>query len=419
MTPYYTMELVAGSDLQTRVPLAWADACAIARDLCSVFSLIHSRRMIYRDLGPRNVRCSERGATKLIDFGAMAPMEASRQLIGTPAFCAPEAVNFQPLDARTDLYSLGATLYFMLVGRVPFQARDFAQLRPAWRKPPPLPSQLVAGIPAALDQLVMDLLQLDPALRPANAAEVFERLGAIAELPAHEQLAVPQAYLSTPSLVGRGAALDRVRDCIGAACSHASGAAVLLRGATGSGRSRLLAACVLEAKLLGATVLRADAADARGGDFGVARVLGQQLLETAPEPALAAAAPLASVLAQVVPELSDRGGIGPEPIDPAQLAQRALPALQKWLFGVSAQRPLVIAVDDVHRIDESSRGVARIARARAAGPGAGDPRDERGRRGGEPARRGFAEVVGRVEHRDCSGSARARGNAAAARLGVR
>jgi len=77
--PYYTMELLDGGDLQQLAPVPWPRACALARDICSVLSLLHSRRMVYRDLSPRNVRCTSDGCAKLIDFGAMVAMGPVRQ----------------------------------------------------------------------------------------------------------------------------------------------------------------------------------------------------------------------------------------------------------------------------------------------------------------------------------------------------
>jgi hypothetical protein len=367
--PYYTMELVGGADLHKLVPLEWREACAIARDLCSVLALLHSRRMVYRDLGPRNVRYERGSSAKLIDFGAMIPMGPSRQLVGTPAFCAPETVHMQPLDARTDLYALGATLYFMLVGRVPYAARDFHQLREQWRVQARRPADSLPGLPKALDQLIMDLIALDPALRPANAAEVMERLSAIADLPPDEQLTVSQAYLSTPNLVGRDAELQAMRGWL-ARASKGHGASMLLQSAPGSGRSRLLAACALEARLLGTTVLWADASDALQGDYGVVRALGAQLLDAAPDLALAAVAQHASVLGHVLPELRERiAGLELLQLTGDQLALQAQPALRAWMLAVAAQRPLLIAVDDVHRADDQSAAfVALLAQEVALHP---------------------------------------------------
>lgn len=59
--PYYTMELLSGGDLQALSPMPWKKACTIARDVCSALALVHSRRLVYRDLSPRNVRCTSDG----------------------------------------------------------------------------------------------------------------------------------------------------------------------------------------------------------------------------------------------------------------------------------------------------------------------------------------------------------------------
>jgi serine/threonine protein kinase len=115
-SPYYTMELLDGGDVGERVPLPWPQVCRLFFDVCSSLALLHSRRLLHRDISPRNIRCTQAGTAKLIDFGAMAPMSAGGgDVIGTPAFIAPESVHRMALDARTDLYSLGATLYFTLV----------------------------------------------------------------------------------------------------------------------------------------------------------------------------------------------------------------------------------------------------------------------------------------------------------------
>ncbi|HMJ11358.1 MAG TPA: serine/threonine-protein kinase, partial [Polyangiaceae bacterium] len=230
--PYYTMELLDGGDLQRLAPIDYRKACALLSDVCSALSLLHSRRMVYRDLSPRNVRCTGNGMAKLIDFGAMTPMGPSREWVGTLPFCAPEALHSQPLDARTDLYALGATLYYALTSRHAYPARDAGHLIDLWQSKPPPPSELVPGIPSALDALILDLLAQDPQHRPASAAEVMERLSAIADLPIDEQLLVSQAYLSTPTLVGREGQLDEIRKRLGRALRRRGGS-LLLQGVPG------------------------------------------------------------------------------------------------------------------------------------------------------------------------------------------
>ncbi len=361
---YYTMELLDGGDLHGLSPLPWQQACALLNDVCSVLSLLHSRRLMHRDLTPRNVRCTRDLKAKLIDFGAMVPMGPCKVVVGTPAFTAPETVGQQALDGRADLYSLGATLYHALTGRAPYPARDFHALRNAWRSRPRPPSAYASDIPPELDTLVLSLIDLDVLARPANAAEVMERLSAIASLEVDEQLLVSQAYLSTPVLVGRDQEVVNVRKRVMRAL-RGLGSAVMIESASGTGRSRFLDACVLEGKILGATVLRADASDAHAGNWGGVRAIAAQLLEALPGVALEAARPHVPVLGHILPELLTRSAHAksqpPTSLfdNPQELRPRVQTALRDWLLAISNLCPLVIAVDDLHRVDEPS--VAFIA----------------------------------------------------------
>jgi hypothetical protein len=365
--PYYTMELLDGGDLLDRVPCEWRTACALARDVCSVLSLIHSRRMVYRDLSPKNVRCTDDGRAKLLDFGALSPMGPAKLFVGTPAIAAPEAVHLQPLDARTDLYSLGATLYFALTGRRPYPANSLAQLYELWQKPPPPPSAFAADVPPALDGLVMELLQLDAGLRPSSAAETLDRLSGIAGLERDETARlVSSAYLSTPTLIGRDTSLERFRRRMKAAFAG-SGGSVLVRGPRGVGRTRFLDACVLEAKIAGAIVLRADASDAVAGEYGVARALAAQLLEAAPEIARGRAEPRLETLCLVVPALREQR-TSTTASRPAPVLSTAIqPALREWFTSVAEERPLFIALDDADRIDLPSLALIALLAREATG----------------------------------------------------
>ncbi|HET8935887.1 MAG TPA: AAA family ATPase, partial [Polyangiales bacterium] len=356
---YYTMELLQGAELQSLAPLPFKYACRIARELCSVLSLLHSRRLLYRDLNPRNVHCKQDGATKLLDFGALASMGTCLQVVGTPAYCAPEAIDLQPLDARTDLYSLGATLYFALTGRHAFAAKSFAQLRTLWDSQPPRPNDIVQELPAALGALVMDLLKLDMSERPANASEVMEQLAVIEGKTVDEQLKVGQAYLCMPKLVGREHALAQAGSKLRQA-ARGQGGALLLSSGSGMGRSRVLGACLLEAKIQGALVLRAAAVDGEG-DFHLVRALGLCLLELAPELAQRAAGLAGPALLQVLPELDAASKTQP---NASELDRSRVLEAARALFTLAAHEKLaVIAVDDLHRVDEPSAAcLALVAR---------------------------------------------------------
>jgi serine/threonine-protein kinase len=90
---YYTMELLQGEAVNALAPLSVPQLCRVAWEMCSVLSLLHSRRLVYRDLNPRNVHCTLDGTSKLLDFGAVATMGPCQQMVGTPAYCAPEAIS--------------------------------------------------------------------------------------------------------------------------------------------------------------------------------------------------------------------------------------------------------------------------------------------------------------------------------------
>jgi hypothetical protein len=345
--PYYTMELLDGVDLKTLSPRPWREACKLVFDVCSSLALLHSRRLLHGDISPRNVFCTENGQAKLIDFGAMTPMGRAGQVVGTPAFVAPEVVHCLNLDARTDLFSLGATFYFALTGRLPYPARDFAEVIEAWQTNPIPPSRLAPDIPPALDSLVLDLLNTEPAARPRNAFEVMQRLQAIAGIDRSEPLGVLQAYLIAPMLVGRSEHTSALQARLTAAISGKGGAAILITGASGAGRSRLLDACALEAKTLGFTVLRA--AGVAGANYTAAQSLIDQLTR-----ALPGLAHDLSVPELALADLFDEARRA-RPIAQLAVSRPTLQAaLKRWLVAIAEQSPLLFALDDVPRADEAS-----------------------------------------------------------------
>ncbi len=114
--------------LQRVKPLPESDALRIVSHLCDAIDYLHRRDVVHRDLKPQNVMVCNDGSLRIMDFG-IAKAATSRRItfggfsptLGTPDYMAPEQVKGQRGDARTDIYSLGAILYEMLTGRLPFE----------------------------------------------------------------------------------------------------------------------------------------------------------------------------------------------------------------------------------------------------------------------------------------------------------
>jgi hypothetical protein len=227
----------------------------------------------------------------------------------------------------------------------------------AWKVNPRPPSYF-AESPEGLDALVLELLAMDPAARPRTAFEVMQRLAVISGRQHPEPPQVSRAYLSTPVLVGRDAAMAVItKEMTWAHAGH--GHTVLVEGAAGIGRSRLLDACSLVAETLGAGVLRAGARALGRRAFETAQTLALKLVEDSPESAVRHARD-----AGVFDVLFEEGKSG-EPASAGEPKLRDLrsskasrfdlqTALSRWFWGCSEERALAIAVDDVHSIDEPS-----------------------------------------------------------------
>ena len=365
--PYYTMELLEGQDMRQAAPLPFKKACIYLRDIATSLALLHARRLLHRDLSPNNVRLTKDGHCKLLDFGALAGFGYTQLIVGTPPLIPPEALMHALLDQRSDLYSLGALAYWMLVGRHAFPARNVAELLEKWLTPPPPPSTFVAEIPRELDGLVLSLLHSDPLARPESAAEVIARLSVIADLPAEdsrqtERLA--RSYLLRPRFIGRAAEL-RELGALTEAAIRGRGGAVCIQALVGMGRSRLLEEVGVRAQLAGATVIRADASMYRQL-HGTTRALALRVFDALPDVAQDHAERYRALLAALGPEVEERLGARPSPGGAATpstaspgVAGETEPAvsLEGWFAEIGKSRPLLLEVDNVEYADDASLGL--------------------------------------------------------------
>jgi len=174
--PFLVMELVAGETLADRIvrgPLPSREAVRITEALAEALAHAHERGVLHRDVKPGNVLLDPEGRPRLTDFG-LARMADSQRLtttgtiLGTPAYMAPEQVEgARSIDARADVYALGATLYEMLTGQRPFRAASRAALfRQVLLEPPQPPSELAPGTDPELERICLECLEKEPALRP-------------------------------------------------------------------------------------------------------------------------------------------------------------------------------------------------------------------------------------------------------------
>jgi len=201
-TLYYVMELLDGFDLDTLIksngPIPAERAVHIMRQVCRSLADAHTNGLVHRDIKPANVIISRIGSTfdfaKVLDFGLVKldsphridedalKLTAVGSTSGTPGFMAPEVVlGAAETDHRVDIYSLGCVAYWLLTGKLVFEGDTPMQVMiDHARTPPPRPSSRVElSIPPALEDLVMECLQKDPAQRPASAEILHVRLGEI------------------------------------------------------------------------------------------------------------------------------------------------------------------------------------------------------------------------------------------------
>jgi len=206
-TAFIVMEYIDGATLtalrlqQSSRVLAWNYLRPLVGQLCAALEYAHGEKVIHRDLKPANLMVDSRGRLKLADFGIAAVVSDSMSRVsvkhltsGTLPYMSPQQLTGQRPQAADDIYALGATLYELLTGSLPFHSGDITHQ--IMREPPqPMKERLAAlgmqsEIPPEADSLIMACLAKEPGQRPQSARAVAERVGLELEAkPSAESLA--------------------------------------------------------------------------------------------------------------------------------------------------------------------------------------------------------------------------------------
>ena len=191
---YIAMERLKGSDLHhwlaNNRPMSAEGAAALIARVADAVHFAHRRGLIHRDIKPSNIFLGRDMKPKVLDFGiAMAQgkqgkTDAARKLIGTPNYMSPEQALGRALDARSDVFSIGAILYELVTGERAFHGADVDEtLRMVVKTDPPTLSSVRPGIPPALGEIIFRALAKDPAHRYQTAGQLRNDLAAFAGRP--------------------------------------------------------------------------------------------------------------------------------------------------------------------------------------------------------------------------------------------
>lgn len=261
---WFTMECLDGRDLKAEVQ-AWSEwpperRYARCQDLLiqvtQALAAVHEQGLVHRDVTPGNIRVNADGRAVLMDFGVVhmpgAELTTVGEMVGTVAWISPEQISAEigggRVDARADLYSLGAVLYYMLTGRRPFQANSVASLLDKHlHQVPRSPREVSPTVPAHLDAVCKRLMEKDPVARYGSARHL------LSVLDQHQRAAVDLKRFPV-RLVGRVSELAQLREAL-SQLQNGRGGSILVEGPPGFGKSALLRVVEERAPALGLRVL--------------------------------------------------------------------------------------------------------------------------------------------------------------------
>ena len=219
--PYIVMELVRGQDLGERLyggTLTLGEAVRVIATVAGALDAAHRHGIVHRDVKPSNVRINDEQQVKVLDFGLSKQVEEFQAhteaptlqaegltspgvVVGTPHYLSPEQARSAPVDARSDIFALGALLYECITGRPAFAGHNVIEVgAQVLHIDPPPPSHVNPNVPPELDHITLTALAKDPAERYQTAAEMKVELEAVVATalgPAAGDIIVPSQWPAT------------------------------------------------------------------------------------------------------------------------------------------------------------------------------------------------------------------------------
>ena len=174
-----SMEMFEGQSLEDSPSLSLVDVLLVFRMVASGLDAMHHRGLVHCDIKPNNILINKEGSIKIIDLGQSCKIGTTKQRIqGTPDYIAPEQVKRKPLGPKTDIFNLGATMYWALTGaNIPtLIPKTNNHGLPIPQKPRKEPHEVRKQVPKMVSKLVMGCVEDDPAKRPPNMMMVISRL---------------------------------------------------------------------------------------------------------------------------------------------------------------------------------------------------------------------------------------------------
>lgn len=370
---FLVAELMPGGSIDEQLvrgngPLAIEQVVAVGRNVAAALRYVHENGIVHRDIKPANVWLSQDGTAKLGDFGLATGASGTKltsegMMLGTVAYMAPEQATGGRVDARSDLYSLGALLYEAATGKPPFAGDDAiavisqqistAPVAPAWHNP---------RVPASLEKLILDLLAKAPDDRPQTAAEVLERLAVISPDQAAPAQAEPPTdnpldRLASGVFVGREEESRQLRLMFDATRTGSGGVALLI-GEPGIGKTRMAEELLTYARMKGAQVLTGRCYEGEGAPayWPWIQVIRSSVHNRAASAVASDMGSGAGYIAAIVPDV---GNVVPGVVPPAGSDLEAsrfqlFDSVTTFLRNAARSRPQVVFLDDLHWADKPS-----------------------------------------------------------------